>query len=151
MSQGQSDINVPLSQAGGAASAFVCDLYVNALKKGMYDLYVYPSSHVPVVWVDDVVRALQLLNDAESNRLTRTVYHIVGVGPTVQEMVDAVQARLPNAKLRFKIDPVRADIVDSWPSRLDDSSARNDWGWDPTFDLERMTDANLAALSKLEA
>ena len=141
----------PNAPAGGAASAFVCDLYVNALKKGMYDLYVYPSSHVPVVWVDDVVRALQLLNDAESNRLTRTVYHIVGVGPTVQEMVDAVQARLPNAKLRFKIDPVRADIVDSWPSRLDDSSARNDWGWDPTFDLERMTDANLAALSKLEA
>lgn len=137
----------PNAPAGGAASAFVCDLYVKALQEGMYDLYVYPTSRVPIVWVDDVVRALQLLNDADCDRLTRRVYHIVGVGPTVQEMVDAVQTRLPNAKFRFKIDPIRADIVDSWPADMDDASARNDWGWEPTFDLERMTDANLAALS----
>ncbi len=136
----------PNAPAGGAASAFVCDLYVNAVRAGAYDLYVYPTSRVPIVWVDDVVRALQLLNDAKAESLSRRVYHIIGAGPTVQEMVDAVQARLPDATLRFEIDPVRADIVDSWPSRMDDSSARNDWGWEPTFDLERMTDANLAAL-----
>ncbi len=136
----------PTAPAGGAASAFVCDLFVNAVRDGAYDLYVYPNTRVPIVWVDDVVGALQLLNDADEGNLSRRVYHIIGAGPSVQEMVDAVQARLPEARLRFDIDPVRADIVDSWPSRMDDSAARADWGWEPRFDLERMTAANLDAL-----
>ena len=93
-----------------------------------------------------MVGALQLLNDADEGNLSRRVYHIIGAGPRVQEMVDAVQARLPEARLRFDIDPVRADIVESWPSRMDDSAARADWGWEPRFDLERMTAANLDAL-----
>ncbi len=136
----------PTAPAGGAASAFVCDLFVNAVREGGYDLYVYPTTRVPIVWVDDVVGALQLLNDADEGNLSRRVYHIIGAGPSVQEMVDAVQARLPHARLRFDIDPVRADIVDSWPSRMDDSAARADWGWQPRFDLERMTAANLEVL-----
>ena len=136
----------PTAPAGGAASAFVCDLFVNAVREGAYDLYVYPNTRVPIVWVDDVVGALQLLNDADEGNLSRRVYHIIGAGPSVQEMVDAVQARLPEARLRFEIDPVRADIVDSWPSRMDDSAARADWGWQPRFDLKRMTTANLDAL-----
>ncbi|MCY3783361.1 MAG: NAD-dependent epimerase/dehydratase family protein [Chloroflexi bacterium] len=136
----------PTAPAGGAASAFVCDLFVKAVREGKYDLYVYPNTRVPIVWVDDVVGALQLLNDADEDSLSRRVYHIIGAGPSVQEMVDAVQARLPEARLRFDIDPVRADIVDSWPSRMDDSAARADWGWEPRFDLERMTAANLDAL-----
>ena len=136
----------PTAPAGGAASAFVCDLFVNAVREGAYDLYVYPNTRVPIVWVDDVVGALQLLNDADEGNLSRRVYHIIGAGPSVQEMVDAVQARLPEARLRFEIDPVRADIVDSWPSRMDDTAARTDWGWEPRFDLDRMTAANLYAL-----
>lgn len=136
----------PTAPAGGAASAFVCDLFVNAVREGRYDIYVYPNTRVPIVWVDDVVSALQLLNDADETDLSRRVYHIIGAGPSVQEMVDAVQARLPEARLRFDIDPVRADIVESWPSRMDDSAARADWGWQPSFDLERMTAANLDAL-----
>lgn len=136
----------PTAPAGGAASAFVCDLFVNAVREGRYDIYVYPNTRVPIVWVDDVVGALQLLNDADEGNLSRRVYHIIGAGPSVQEMVDAVQARLPEARLRFEIDPVRADIVESWPSRMDDSAARADWGWQPSFDLERMTAANLDAL-----
>ena len=136
----------PTAPAGGAASAFVCDLFVNAVREGGYDLYVYPTTRVPIVWVDDVVGALQLLCDADEANLSRRVYHIIGAGPSVQELVDAVQARLPDARLRFEIDPVRADIVESWPSRMDDSAARADWGWEPRFDLERMTAANLDAL-----
>ncbi len=136
----------PTAPAGGAASAFVCDLFVNAVREGRYDLYVYPDTRVPIVWVDDVVGALQLLSDADEASLSRRVYHIIGAGPSVREMVDAVQARLPEARLRFDIDPVRADIVESWPSRMDDSAARADWGWQPRFDLERMTAANLDAL-----
>lgn len=136
----------PTAPAGGAASAFVCDLFVNAVREGAYDLYVYPNTRVPIVWVDDVVGALQLLNDADEVSLSRRVYHIIGAGPSVQEMVDAVQARLPEARLRFEIDPVRADIVESWPSRMDDTAARTDWGWAPRFDLEHMTAANLDAL-----
>ena len=136
----------PTAPAGGAASAFVCELFAEAALTGAYTLYVYPTSRVPIVWVEDVVSALQMLNEAHEDSLTRRVYHIIGDGPTVQDMVDAVQARLPGARLSFNIDPVRADLVESWPSRMDDSAARADWGWEPKFDLARMTVANLSAL-----
>ena len=68
----------PTAPAGGAASAFVCDLFVKAVRDGAYDLYVYPNTRVPIVWVDDVVGALQLLNDADEGNLSRRVYHIIG-------------------------------------------------------------------------
>ena len=70
----------------------------------------------------------------------------MGSNPTVQEMADAVQRRVPGVKLTFDPDPVPAGVVDSWASSMDDTSARTDWGWAPRFDLDGMTDAVLAEL-----
>jgi nucleoside-diphosphate-sugar epimerase len=136
----------PTTPVGGAASAFVCDMYAAAVRDGRYTFYVYPTSRVPLVWVGDVVRALMQLHDAPPDRLRRRVYQIIGAGPSVREMAAAVTKRLPNVEFAFEPDSVRADIVDSWPSRMDDSAATEDWGWSPDFDLERMTDAVLAEL-----
>ena len=136
----------PSAPRGGAASAFVCEMYVEAVRRGMYTAYVYPTTVVPVIWVEDVVRALMQLNDAPGDRLRRRVYTIVGAASSVTDMAAAISRRLPNVEIEFEPDPVRADIVDSWPSAIDDSDASADWGWEPRFDLESMTDANLAEL-----
>ena len=136
----------PTAPAAGAASAFVCELYMGAVREGGYTFKVYPHSRIPLVWVEDVVGALLQLHDAPASQLSRRVYQVMGSNPTVQEMADAVQRRMPDVQLKFDPDPVRADIVDSWASSMDDASARADWGWAPRFDLEGMTDAVLAEL-----
>ncbi|MBM4438417.1 MAG: NAD-dependent epimerase/dehydratase family protein [Actinobacteria bacterium] len=137
----------PRPPAGGAASAFVCELFVAAVRQGAYTFQVYPTTRVPIVWVGDVVRALVLLHDAPPESLRRRVYNIIGAGPTVAEMAAAVTRRLPHVRYTFAPDPVKAPIVDSWPAQMDDSAARADWGWAPQYDLERMTDATLTELN----
>ena len=136
----------PTAPAAGAASAFVCELYMGAVREGGYTFKVYPHSRIPLVWVEDVVGALLQLHDAPASQLTRRVYQVMGSNPTVREMAEAVQRRMPRVRLKFDPDPVRADIVDSWASSMDDTSARTDWGWSPRFNLEGMTDAVLAEL-----
>ncbi len=141
----------PNAPAGGAASAFVCDLYVAAVRDGAYELYVYPESRVPIVWLDDVVDAMIRLHDIDASQLKRRVYNIVGAGPSVAEMVGAVQRRMPEVRFTYRTDPVRADIIESWPADFDTSAAREDWGWSPRVELDYMTEANLDALQKLFA
>ena len=136
----------PTAPAAGAASAFVCELYMGAVREGGYTFKVYPHSRIPLVWVEDVVGALLQLHDAPASQLSRRVYQVMGSNPTVRDMAEAVQQRMPQVRLAFDPDPVRADIVDSWASSMDDASARTDWGWSPRFDLEGMTDAVLAEL-----
>ena len=136
----------PTAPAAGAASAFVCELYIGAVGEGGYIFKVYPHSRIPLVWVDDVVGAMLQLHDAPAGVLSRRVYQVMGSNPTVQDMADAVKRRMPDVKLTFDPDPVPAGVVDSWASSMDDISARTDWGWAPKFDLEGMTDAVLAEL-----
>ncbi len=136
----------PTAPASGAASAYVCELYAHAVQRGRYTFQVYPHSRIPLVWVGDVVDAFLRLHDAPAAQLRQRVYSIMGCSPSVQEMAEALQRRLPHAQLDFDPDPIQANVVDSWPSRIDDASARADWAWDPEHDLERMTDAVLAEL-----
>ncbi len=136
----------PTAPAAGAASAFVCELYMGAVREGGYTFKVYPHSRIPLVWVEDVVGALLQLHDVPASQLTRRVYQVMGSNPTVRDMAEAVQRRMPQVRLAFDPDPVRADIVDSWASSMDDASARADWGWSPRFNLEGMTDAVLEEL-----
>ena len=139
----------PNAPSGGAASAFVCELYVGAVRDGRYELYVYPESRLPIVWVDDAVNALIGLHDADAAQLQSRVYNIVSDGPSVAEMVAAVEARMPEVVFTYRTDSVRANIIESWPSDFNTDAARNDWGWCPRFGLERMTEANLTALRTL--
>ena len=136
----------PDPPAGGAASAFVCELYAHAVEHGTYRFDVYPTTRLPVVWVDDVVRALVGLHDADGQTLRHRVYNIAAGTPSVQAMADAVTKRMSDVRFEFHPDPVRASIVDSWPSAMDVSAAEEDWGWRPAFGLDEMTDAVLSVL-----
>jgi len=59
-----------------------------------------------------------------------------------------IKERIPGFKMRYEIDPVRQGIADSWPDSMDDSCARNEWGWKPSFTLEEMTDDMIKELKK---
>ncbi|MBH39774.1 MAG: epimerase [Chloroflexi bacterium] len=141
----------PDAPVGGAASAFVCELYARAVQCGAYRLDVYPTTQLPVVWVDDVVHALVGLHDADGSMLRHRVYNIAAGTPSVQAMADAVVRRIPDVKIEFVPDPVRAPIVDSWPSAMDVSASHDDWGWHPAFDLEQMTDQVLREVRERDA
>jgi threonine 3-dehydrogenase len=125
---------------GGGTSDYTVHMYVDAVRIGAYEAFCRPDTVIPLMYMPDALRALVELSEAPGDRLTRRVYNITAFSPRADQIAAAVHSRVPGAKLTFRPDPRRQDILDSWPRRLDDSTARADWGWRPEFDLEQMSD-----------
>jgi nucleoside-diphosphate-sugar epimerase len=133
--------------AGGGASAYCSQLYVDAVRHGAYEFYLKPSTGAAVIYIDDAVRALLGIHDAEEGNLRRRVYQVHGVSPSAEEMAAEVLERMPEVRFTYKADPARDAIVQSWPFTLDDAESARDWGWRAELDLAAMTERILAALT----
>lgn len=133
---------------GGGTTAFCSQLYEQAVREGRYEFYVEPTAGRPVLYIDDVVRALMGLHDAPEAGLRRRVYQVGGIAATAREMAAAVLERLPGVAFTYEPDPVRNAIVKSLPTRIDESDAARDWGWKPGYDLATMTDRMIEELQR---
>jgi nucleoside-diphosphate-sugar epimerase len=132
--------------SGGGASAYVSAAFEESVFKGGYEFYVNPSTRAPMLYVGDAVRGFLDLQGAPEKNLSRRVYNIAGIAPSAEELAQAIQTRLPKVQITYRPDPLKCAIVESWPHRIDDSAARNDWAWDSTWDLERTTDEVIEVL-----
>ena len=89
--------------------------------------------------MEDAIRATIELMDASMEDITvRTSYNLSGMSFTPKQLFNSIHKVYPDFKISYNPD-FRQDIADSWPKSIDDSFAKNDWGWKPEFDLDRMT------------
>lgn len=131
-------------RGGGGASAYSTYLIDNPARGKPYEAFCEARTKIPLLYVDDAVRALLMLHDAPRSKLKHCSYNVEGFSPTASEIAAAVKAKVPGAQITFKPDPKMQAILDSWPRSLDDSVARQDWGWAPTVDLNGTIDRYLA-------
>lgn len=124
----------------GAASAYASRAFVEAAQFSRFTFKVRPETSPSVIYVKDVRRAIVWMLEAPSDGLTRRVYNIHAMAPSAKEISDAICLRLPEAELVFDPDQEVVDLIESWPTKIDDTSARRDWGWKPHYDLESLTD-----------
>lgn len=125
---------------GGGTSDYALFMYVDGVRIGAYESFCRPDTRIPLMYMPDALRALLNLSDAPRASLRRCVYNITAFSPEAQEIAASVKRHVPGVKLSFRPDPHRQAILDSWPNALDDTCAREDWGWQPEFDLESMGD-----------
>ncbi|MHC4550349.1 MAG: NAD-dependent epimerase/dehydratase family protein [Planctomycetota bacterium] len=125
---------------GGGTTDYALFMYVDGIRYGKYECFVGPESAVPMMYMPDALRALTALSEAPEGQLSHRVYNITAMSPTAQEFADAVRARVPGVEITFQVDPERQAILDSWPRQVDDSCAREDWGWKHLYDLDKMSD-----------
>jgi nucleoside-diphosphate-sugar epimerase len=85
----------------------------------------------------DGIDTLLKLAAAPRDRLTRTAYNVRAFNTSAEEIRTVVMKAFPDATVSFRVDPKRQGIVDSWPADVDDSAARRDWGFSPTYDFDR--------------
>lgn len=107
-----------------------------------YVCNVEPRAAMPIVLVDDAVRALVEISAA--GPLPRHVYNIAGISPTAGEIADTVRAVVPGAAIEFRPDPAAQAVVDSWPVALDDAPAQAEWGWKCPTDLRALVERFVA-------
>jgi len=111
---------------------------IHAAAQGQpYACFVRPEVRIPFMVMPDAVRSLLLLAQAPAGNLSRRVYNVTSFSLSAQEFSEMVAEAFPEAEIYFAPDEKRQAIVDSWPADLDDSAAREDWGWEPQYDASR--------------
>lgn len=133
-------------RGAGGASAYSTYLIEESARGRPYEAFCDEQTRIPLLHVDDAVRALLRLHDAPPRQLKRRTYNVQGFSPTAGEIASAVRARIPSARITFRSDPRMQAILDSWPRSLDDTPARQEWGWEPSVDLQAAVDKYLEAI-----
>jgi nucleoside-diphosphate-sugar epimerase len=101
------------------------------------------------MYMPDALRAAVEVMEAETSTLRhRNAFNITAMNITPAELAAEIKKHIPGFEIEYDVDPVRQAIADSWPNSLDDSAAREEWGWSPRYDLESMTADMLEKLSK---
>jgi nucleoside-diphosphate-sugar epimerase len=137
--------------AGGGVSAYCSAAFEESVLKSQYDFYVNPTTRAPMLYIADAVRGVLDLHDAPATNLKRRVYNINGITPSAEELARVIQARLPKVRITYHPDPLKCSIVETWPQRIDDSEARQDWNWHAAWDLERIADEVIQTLRGVAA
>lgn len=120
----------------GGTSDFAPEMIHAAAQGKPYACFVRPDTRIPFMAMPDGVEALLKLASADRGRLTRTSYNIGAFNPSADEVREIVVRSFPGARITTEVDEKRQGIVDSWPEDVDDSAARNDWGFAPKLGLE---------------
>ncbi|HRC57252.1 MAG TPA: NAD-dependent epimerase/dehydratase family protein, partial [Kofleriaceae bacterium] len=125
---------------GGGSSDYALFMYVDGVRHGRYEAFCRPDTRIPLMYMPDGVSALLQLASAQRSALTRSIYNIAAFSPRADEIAASVRRAVPGLQITYAPDPLRQGILDSWPPALDDSAARRDWQWRPTYSLDAMTD-----------
>lgn len=137
------------SMPGGGTTDYAVHIYHSAVKGEPFEVFLKENTALPMIYMDDAIRATLDLMDAPKENITvRNSYNLAGMTFTPAEIVAAIQEEIPAFKATFKPDPLRQSIAESWPMSIDDSKANEDWGWKPTYDLKGMTKDMIKNLRK---
>jgi nucleoside-diphosphate-sugar epimerase len=121
----------------GGTSDYAPEMIHAAAQGQAYDCFVRPDSRIPFMAMPDGVDALLTLAAADRSRLQRTAYNVGAFNPSAEEVRDLVVQSFPGARIGWDVDRKRQAIVDSWPADVDDSAARDDWGFAPQYDVRK--------------
>jgi threonine 3-dehydrogenase len=121
----------------GGTSDYAPEMIHAAAKSEAYACFVREDTRIPFMAMPDAIDALLALMEAPLENLTSHVYNVTSYSPSAGEFADHVRGAFPAAAIDFEPDFRRQTIVDSWPAEVDDSRARSDWGFAPSYDLER--------------
>ena len=134
------------SQPGGGTTDYAVEIYYKALEEGKYTSYISKYRTLPMMYIEDAVRAtIELTNAPSENLKIRSSYNLAGMSFDPSTIGASIKNILPEFKLNFHPD-YREEIAASWPESIDDSAARLDWGWTPKYDLKTMTEVMLKNL-----
>lgn len=128
------------SAPGGGTTDYAVEIFHEALEEKKYECFLNEDTYLPMMYMPDAIKATIELMEAPANKISiRTSYNISGMSFSPKEIAAAIKQHIPEFEITYKPDS-RQNIANSWPQSIDDSVARNDWGWHHEYDLARMTD-----------
>ena len=133
---------------GGGTTDYAIDIFHQALDQGQYTSFLSADTELPMMYMEDAIRATHELMAVPSQQVKeRGSYNLAGVSFDPKTLAQAIAEEIPGFTVDYAPD-FRQAIADSWPNSIDDSAARDDWGWTPKYDLKAMVLAMLEGLKK---
>ena len=127
----------------GGTSDYAPEMIHKAMKNENYTCFVNSESCIPFMVMPDAIRAIISLMNAEKKYLTKDVYHIQAFNPDVKKIYKKLKKYFPKFKLDYDINKQRQELIDSWPSNLDQKAAEKDWNWIPKYNFDNAFDKYL--------
>lgn len=124
---------------GGGTTDYAVHIFHQALKTGSYESFLAEGTALPMMYMDDAIRATISLMDAPAEQISiRSSYNLAGISFTPEQLAAEIKKLIPKFEISYSENDPRQAIADSWPKSIDDSYAQNDWGWKLQYDLPKM-------------
>jgi nucleoside-diphosphate-sugar epimerase len=127
------------SAPGGGTTDYAIEIFNDAVEDKKYTCFLKEDTKLPMMYIPDAIRATIELMEADAKKISiRTSYNVSSMSFSPKEIAAEIKKYIPEFQISYQPD-YRQAIADSWPKSIDDSVARNDWGWKEEFDLRSMT------------
>lgn len=136
-----------LTQPGGGTTDYAVEIYYKAVAGEEFVCPVKAGTFMDMMYMPDALNAAINIMEANPDKLIhRNSFNIASMSFDPEMIYAAVKKHYPDFKMRYEIDPLKQAIADSWPNSLDDTCAREEWGWKPEYDLEKMSEDMIKVL-----
>jgi nucleoside-diphosphate-sugar epimerase len=136
-----------MTPPGGGTTDYAVEIYYEAIKHKRYTSYIAEGTYMDMMYMPDALTAIITLMEADASKLKhRNSFNVSAMSFEPGEIAAEIQKHIPEFVLKYKVDPVRQSIADSWPNRIDSTCAKEEWGFKPEYNLEKMTKDILSKL-----
>ena len=134
---------------GGGTTDYAVDIYYSAAKGEKFVCPIAEGTYMDMMYIPDALRAAVEIMEADPSKLVhRNSFNIASMSFEPNTIYQNIRKYLPGFEMQYQVDPLRQAIAESWPNSLDDTCAREEWGWKPEYDLDAMTQDMLAKLKE---
>ncbi len=134
---------------GGGTTDYAVEIYYAAVREKKYTCPLKKGTFLDMMYMPDALDAAVQLMEADPARLIhRNAFNVTAMSFDPEIIFNAIKKRIPEMVLDYDVDPVKQSIAESWPNKMDDSAARQEWGWNPKWDLGAMTDDMLKVIGE---
>ena len=134
---------------GGGTTDYAVEIFYEAIKSKRYTCYIKAGTFLDMMYMPDAIKAAIELMEASPEKLEhRNAFNVTAMSFDPEIIAAAIRKHIPEFTLDYDVDPVRQAIAESWPNNMDDSCAREEWGWKPDYELPSMTKDMIEKLTK---
>ncbi|XP_011409636.1 PREDICTED: LOW QUALITY PROTEIN: L-threonine 3-dehydrogenase, mitochondrial-like [Amphimedon queenslandica] len=126
------------TEPGGGTTDYAVHIFHSVAKTGHYSCFLKKDTRLPMIYIDDCLRAAVEFMEFPSEALTQRTYNVTAMSFSPEELVEEMKRYYPKMRVDYEPDERKQSIAESWPQVLDDIRARSDWGWKPDYDISRM-------------
>jgi nucleoside-diphosphate-sugar epimerase len=137
------------AMAGGGTTDYAVDIYHKALTEGSFTCPLKEDTYLDMMYMEDAIDAVITLIEADGARLKhRNAFNVSAMSFCPRELAGEIKKVLPNFKISYQVNPILQNIADSWPKNMNCTSAKEEWGFNPKFDIEKMTNQMILCLKE---